>query len=340
MSSRPRKKRVPAEPGVPTIRRPQEGPMLMAIGSGKGGVGKSFFTGGLAWSLAEAGHRVLAVDADFGGPNLHTCLGVKGSPHSLSSLAKGMALEDALVPTALDSLKMIPATGEPLHSANARAANWHVAIERLLQADADVVLLDLGAGSSYLMVDLFLMADAGILVTTPEPTAVENAYRFLKTAFFRFIASRAPNERIRQVVAECLRANGTGRPIHSPTGLLQELGKKNAGLVRGYRRALDALKIYLLVNQTRFPEDEDLDEAMALASRKVFALPTRPLGTIPYDEEVIRALRSRQPFLAEGQGDVREALRRASATIAQLLREGHPSDELGTTRQPAPGRTP
>ncbi len=300
---------------------------MIAVASGKGGVGKSFFSAALSWALAEAGSRVIAVDADFGGPNLHTCLGVRASATpGLAALQEGRPLADVLAPTGLANLHLVCGVAEPLHAPNLKANAWHDALLRLQESDAEFVLLDLGAGSSYLTVDLFLSAAQGILVTTPEPTAMENAYRFLKTLFFRFAATRAPSDRIRRLVSESLHAEASLGQVRSPVDLLSAISRRHAGLGAQLEAALAGLDLSILVNQTRGAADTALPGAMAAAARKVFALPCRALGSVPYDGEVVRAVRERKPFLSASAGS---AAAQAITQLARRLREARPAVEAG-----------
>ncbi|MCB0221901.1 MAG: P-loop NTPase [Chrysiogenetes bacterium] len=286
-------------PSIPLVPAASAGPRVIAIASGKGGVGKSFFVGSLSWALAQAGKRVVAVDADFGGPNLHTCLSVeRPAPGGWVELEEGRPMEEVLSQTSLPNLQVVCGAREPLHSPNIKTSARRAALSRLRELPVDFVLLDLGAGSAYSIVDIFLLADQGLVLSTPEPTAMENAYRFLKTLFFRFVAGQCTNERMRQLVTECLYAGG-GAKARSPVQLLQEIDRRNAGLARAIEGALSAVHLSLIANQVRYDEDADLAEAMSMAVRKVFALPCESWGAIPYDENVGRALRRRQPYLTE-----------------------------------------
>jgi len=311
----------------PLPLRPKGGARVIAVASGKGGVGKSFFSAGLCWALARAGSRVIAVDADFGGPNLHTCLGVRAAETpGLAALEGGRPLESVLAPTGLANLQLVCGTAEPLHAPNLRANAWSAALARLQGSGAQFVILDLGAGSSYLTVDLFLSAAQGILVTTPEPTAMENAYRFLKTLFFRFAATRAPSDRIRRLVSESLYAESSSGQVRSPVALLSAISAGHAGLGAELEAALARLDLSILVNQTRCEADTALPRAMAAAARKVFALPCRPFGWIPFDAEVIRAVRERKPFLSVA---AQSAAAGAIERLAADLRAAHPSGDAG-----------
>ena len=75
-----------------------------------------------------------------------------------------------------------------------------------------MVILDLGAGSHTNVVDFFLLADHGVLVVVPEPTSVENAYRFLKAAFLRRVKAMDAGLGIREILQEVVRPGGQ-RPL-------------------------------------------------------------------------------------------------------------------------------
>ncbi len=94
-----------------TNRPGNPGARLLAVGGGKGGVGKTFIAANLATALARLGKRVVIVDADLEGPNLHTCLGVSTPRHSLADFVSEREedLGKLLVDTSIPNLKLIAA---------------------------------------------------------------------------------------------------------------------------------------------------------------------------------------------------------------------------------------
>ena len=161
---------------------------IIAVGGGKGGVGKSIFSIAIASSLALMGKRVVLADFDLGSANLHTYLGVN-SKRSLSDFfhKKAASLEAIMEDTSIRNLKLI--SGSEFMPGAANPAYWlKLKMMRHVKAiDADFVIIDLGAGVHINVLDLFGIADKGIIVTTPEPGAVINAYSFIKGALFRKI---------------------------------------------------------------------------------------------------------------------------------------------------------
>lgn len=162
---------------------------LVAIAGPKGGVGKSLITSNLAVMLANMGIRVIGVDLDLGGANLHVMLDAMESERTLYHFVNRDVekLEDVVGATAIANLSLVSAAGDLPGMANPGFQTKMKIIRHLSRLDADLVLLDLGAGSTLNMLDFFHSGDLQILVTTPEITSVINAYTFLKNDIFRIM---------------------------------------------------------------------------------------------------------------------------------------------------------
>jgi len=162
-------------------------PTIWAVGGGKGGVGKSVLTTSIAMTLAAHGRRCIMIDADLGGANLHTFLGMSPPQHSISDLLRdsGKTLQDILLATPFDNLSLISGARAIHNVANLKHMQKEKLIRQLFTLDADYIFIDLGAGSSFNVLDFFIAADNGLVVVTPTPTAIENTYHFLRAAYFR-----------------------------------------------------------------------------------------------------------------------------------------------------------
>lgn len=162
---------------------------IISIGGGKGGVGKSIVSIGIGIEYASRGNSVVLTDLDLGAANLHTYLGIFDKTPSLADFILGdvSRIEDIIIDTSVKNLRLI--SGSRFVPGMANPAHWtKLKIMRHLKSiDADVLIIDLGAGVHYNTLDFFGLSDHGIIVTMPEPGAVMNAYGFLKASLFRRI---------------------------------------------------------------------------------------------------------------------------------------------------------
>jgi len=162
---------------------------IIPVAGGKGGTGKSVITANLAIALARRGNSVVAVDLDLGGSNLHTYLGLENNLPAIGDFLKNKDAEfsNYLHPTHQPGLRFLPGDGRTPFLANMSHAHKIKLIRRLHLIDADYVLLDLGAGSTFNTLDHFSLAAHGLLVTNNEKTALMGMMMFVKNFLFRVI---------------------------------------------------------------------------------------------------------------------------------------------------------
>jgi len=278
-------------------RRPSRPRRVIAVGGGKGGIGKSLIAANLGIQLARQGRKVVLVDADLGGANLHTCLGLDIPKLSLSDFIERRVarIEDVVIPAGMPGLGLISGAMDHLDAANPKYAQKMRLVRHILTLDVDYAILDLGAGTHLNVLDFFLVSDRGLLVLVPEPTAVENVYRFVKAAFWR---------RVRNVVAvygfeEVLRSVMGDRGFHSPVEVIQALRVQHPEAGATLEQELLSFRPALVVNQARTPQDAELGHAVVAAWKKYFGLGMDYLGCIDYDEAMWRTVRARRPLLLE-----------------------------------------
>lgn len=299
MSSTTGDQRPPSSFGSAEATRPRAaGARLLAVGGGKGGVGKTFVTANLATALARLGKRVVAVDVDLEGANLHTCLGVSTPQRSLADFVSEREedLGKLLVDTPIPNLRLIGAT----HGNLADAQPSHLRRVRLLrglrQLDADVVLLDLGAGSQASVLDYFLVSDDGILVVQPEPTSVENAYTFLRAAFYRRMRLAMVGHGVRQLVTLAMDQRNE-RGIRTPLDLLREIEAADTSEAHRFVETMRVFRPRLVVNGVRTAEDVKLGFAISSVCKKYFGVESEYLGYVNYDEGARESVSKRQPIV-------------------------------------------
>lgn len=273
---------------------------IIAVGGGKGGVGKSLVTSSLGISLAQHGKRVVVIDADLGGANLHTCLGLSTPARTLSDfIARRVdSIEDVVLETGVKNLGLISGAHDHLTASNLKYFQKTRLLSRIATVDADYILLDIGAGISFNIVDFFLIAEQGLLVVVPEPSSIENAYRFLKMSFFRHLWRGLKASPARKVVEQAMdQKNNDG--IRTPFDLLEAVEKLDASTGQYLKELALQFHPRLLINQVRYPEDERLGDSMAMVCRRHLGIDIDAIGAIPFDESVWKANRKRRPFMLD-----------------------------------------
>jgi ATPases involved in chromosome partitioning len=167
---------------------------IIPIASGKGGVGKSFLAANLGIELAHSGKNVIVADLDFGGSNLHTCLGIHNVNPGIGDFLRARigSLEDQLVSTDTENLRFLAGDVRSPFLANMHHAQKMRLIHNLKKLDCEFLILDLGSGSTYNTLDFFGMTQLGLIVTTTEHTSTMNMLTFLKLFAFRIIQRSLP----------------------------------------------------------------------------------------------------------------------------------------------------
>jgi flagellar biosynthesis protein FlhG len=317
------------------------GARLLAVGGGKGGVGKTFVAANLATALARLGKRVVVVDVDLDAANLHTCLGVPSPQRSLAEFVSEREddLGKLLVDTPLPNLKLIGATHGNLADAQPSHLRRVRLVRGLRQLDADLVILDLGAGAHASVLDYFLVSDDGILVLQPEPTSVENAYSFLRAAFYRRMRLAMVGHGVRQLVTLAMDQKNE-RGIRTPLDLLREIEATDTVEAKRFVETMRVFRPRIIVNAARTAEDVKLGFGVTSVCKKFFGIDAEYLGYVNYDDEARRSVSMRRPIVdLHNDADVSIYLQRIARKLIGLPPAGTRSPSDQTTAQTA-RRTP
>jgi flagellar biosynthesis protein FlhG len=279
---------------------PQLPNVIWAVGGGKGGIGKSFISSSLAMCLTRMGKSVTLVDLDLGSANLHTCLGIKVPSESISDFISGRVndLSQVSVPTEVPGLHFISGFNDALNVADLDRAAKDRLVTALRGLQTPYVILDLGAGTSENTLDFFLAADQKIVALTPEPTSIENAYRFMKSSFYRRLR-QAESELGIQSLIEAAMDTRNQHGIRSPADLIRHIANVNPEAGLRLQTKISDFQIQLLVNQIRTREDIEIGASMKSVCRKYFGIEAEYLGYIDHDNAVWQSLRKRRPLMVE-----------------------------------------
>jgi flagellar biosynthesis protein FlhG len=265
---------------------------LISVASGKGGVGKSVVSANLALALAKSGRQVILADLDVGGADAHILFGELNPPVTLTDFLNRRVsrLDEAVIPISIHpNLRLIVGTGETLATANMPYARKKRLTKQFRDLEADIVVIDIGAGTNYHALDFFLMADLHLAVATPEPTAVLDLYRFIKLAAIRRVLA---GFLARSPLSELL----SNRDFTSVEEVLEVAG---AGDVWGRDAAADTLQSFrpgLVINRVSDGSNVNVSYLRKVLHQYVGG-DLILLGEIPDDPAVSRAVRNFLPVI-------------------------------------------
>lgn len=254
-----------AQPSTPaTVRPVARTPRLLAIGSGKGGVGKTWFAITLAHALARRGRRVLLFDADLGLANVDIQLGIL-PPHDLGAIVAGRAsIRDATLRHEEGGFDIVAGRS----GSGALASLDMAVVERILTSvrrdagDYDLTLLDLGAGLDRAARRLAAAADRLLVIATQEPTSLTDAYAVLKL----HAADRGGGDA--QIVVNQATTYGAGTQtytaLENACATFLKFSPRLAGIVRRDDRVREAIRRQALL-LTRHPTSSAGADVEALA---------------------------------------------------------------------------
>jgi flagellar biosynthesis protein FlhG len=268
---------------------------VIAVGGGRGGVGKTLLTVNLGVYFAQLGRQVVVCDTDPFGSNLHGVLGLETPP-----LVTSEALEEGKakpVSTIVPGLRLLPTAYDPMTATPirpSRGSHWARQIDKL---DVDYVLINLGASTTASTLDLFLQADVGVCVTAPEPLAIETTYRFCRALYLRVLRRALTKERFKlrlvERVLEALPALAT------PPMIVAEIKRYDDGVAKVAAQEMLRVAAYLVIGQTRLRSDLDLGPSMSLIAERFLGIALDYLGHIEHDDAVWVTVRRRQPLLID-----------------------------------------
>lgn len=163
-------------------KEPKNGARVITVTSGKGGVGKSNISVNLAISLSRLGKKVIILDADFGLANVEVMLGIRPVYNLADLIYHDKKLTD-IITEGPEQVGFIPGGSGIQELANLSKEQVISLIENLSELDnlADIIIVDTGAGISNSVLEFVSASAEVLLVATPEPTSITDAYALLKT---------------------------------------------------------------------------------------------------------------------------------------------------------------
>jgi flagellar biosynthesis protein FlhG len=275
------------------------GNYIFAIGGGKGGTGKSLIAASIGICLADRGSEVLLIDADLGTANLHTFFGLEPPKISLSDFVtkKKSTIASVVVKTGVHNLKLISGANDMIGIANLSYGQKAKVLNNIKRLKYKYILIDLGPGTTFNILDFFLISHCGILITSPEPTSIENTYRFVKSLLFRYLRKMINQKVVKSLIDKGIRQTG-GQKFDSVIDLLEAIEQIEPNLGYTISSYLSTLDIKLIINQARTDRDRIIGEKMALVARKYFGIRIDFLGSVSHDANIRKGLLQMKPLMA------------------------------------------
>lgn len=292
-------------------------PRVIAIAGAKGGVGKTTIAVNAALCLAALGRRVVLVDADRLAGNVHILLGIQrplsnGKVTEMTRTEKSEPLFGAVLSeTPYARLQVLYANVDQWPDGLKNLVRYRKLTQAVAHLDADHVVMDLGDGMDGALVDTFFGADVGLLVTTPDASAIENVQRFVRASFWRGLRRIQPGRGSVAAWAQRLRKISG---MSAPHELLKRLLAEGDPIVSELQQLIHSFRLNLVVNQTRVRQDLTLGDGVAIAIKRGLGLQVDYVGHVSHDEALWLCARKRRPLMIESPGS------KAGRCIEKLVR--------------------
>jgi len=258
-------------------------PQIWAIGGGKGGAGKSVMSTVMAFWLARIGKRTVLVDVDLGGANLHTLLGIKSPSKTLNDFI---------------TLRLISGASDVLSLANPHFSQKVKLITHFSRIDADYVILDLGAGTSFNVLDFFLAANTKIIVLTPEPTSIQNAYIFIRNAVYRRLSRLSSKTPSLQALIKTAMDPKNVLKIRTVKDLLQfieESGGKD--VMEVLKKEIENIRPTIITNMARGNKEKNAGQIVQIVAEKYLTTQTTDLCSVSHDKQIGAMISDMAPLI-------------------------------------------
>jgi flagellar biosynthesis protein FlhG len=293
---------------------------IIPVAGGKGGVGKSVIAANMALSMSMFGKKTVLVDLDLGGSNLHTLLGMKNINPGIGNFVSGrsFSINELVCPTDWENLYFIPGDvlvyglGELTKSVKSKI------VKGLMDIDADYIIVDLGGGTNFTVVDFFLISNSGLIVTTPQTTSILNAYSFLKNYVFRFLQRAfASDKDITAYLKKILKERQPGER-KTVTEMIADIAEIDPASGEKAEAFLEVLQPKLILNKIYGIEDVSLAEGLRDLCLQNLSIKLECLGTIMNDEKINRSINLQRPFILDNEEIIAtEEIHRVSQKIIQ-----------------------
>jgi flagellar biosynthesis protein FlhG len=270
---------------------------IWTIGGGKGGIGKSFIISSVGNYLAQKGKSVVLIDADLGGANLHTFLGVNKPKNSLTDFFdKKIPIAEIIADTGIPNMRLLIGAVRSFAPSNIKYTQKLKFFRHIGKINADYILIDVGAGAHFNTIDTFLIADKMIALIVPEIISVENMYFFLKNVFLRKLMTSMNDHGLKDIFISTWKNKEKYniRNIYQFISYLKDLSNPIENIVD---KELSNFMVYILLNQVRSNQEIMIGNSVKSICMKYFGLNSQYIGYVEHDDFISRCVNKRQPYM-------------------------------------------
>jgi flagellar biosynthesis protein FlhG len=297
------------------------GKRVISVAGGKGGIGKSSFVANLGVTLALSGKKVVIIDADIGAANLHTFVGVPRPAVTLADFFNNSPthLDKVLLATPYPNLSLISSACDILSIISPNYQMNQKFFSALKKLDTDVIVFDIEAGTHHRAIDFFALAPIGIVIVEPLPTALENAYLFIKNYLFRFLLRLFYfDTEMKSSIKDMLQPQQMEKQSIHFDKLLRELEIKSPQRIAQFREFFvrRAYKLCIVTNAVHDPGQLRIIENFAKVVKRYLGLTPTILGHLPFEVTMDQAIVQRVPFIVKNpDGQYKQCMERIVANI-------------------------
>ncbi|MEN8154088.1 MAG: P-loop NTPase [Acidobacteriota bacterium] len=269
---------------------------IWIVGGGKGGTGKTLVSSVIGASLSKNGKKVILIDGDIGGSNLHTFLGIRNPEFSLSDFfEKKKPLKSLVLKTEIKGLNLIAGDIKTINPMSFKYIQRLKLYRDIKKLEADIIIIDLGAGTVLNTLDTFLLADNMILVTTPEITSIENLYLFLKKVIIRKVNDILYEKGFNNLVKDWMKNGRDSENKQKFKDFMNFIDTLEPGLKKTVKENLHKFRVNLIINQVR--DEEHLNTGILLKNvlRRHFEIDVLFSGFILIENALSEMINSNSP---------------------------------------------
>lgn len=266
---------------------------VITVTSGKGGVGKSSVSVNLAIALSRLGHRVIILDADFGLANVEVMLGIRPQYNLADLMFRGKSLSDIITPGP-ENIGFISGGSGIQELTNLTRDQIVYLIQKLVELDerADIIIVDTGAGIADSVLEFVAASSEVLLVATPEPTSITDAYALLKTLNRKTDISL--QDTVIKMIANRIDTYDEGKELYDKLSLVVS-------------KFLDLKLEYL----GALPQDPSVSKAV---------MKQKPAITLYPNSNFAKSLQSFAELLSENKSEIKKSKKGIAQLFTNLLR--------------------